>query len=202
MKSPIDMNEEEMRSRFDFSKATRGRFYERYQKGHSTTLLDHDPNEESRLDSNSVSDSTRQSGKRIFESHVRAAGLKLDEPSDKNGIDYILYREDHESRKRVSYFVKVRTSIHEVFSLYKNDSQIPRLLVAYVWHAKKAEESSIYALTYEEALRIVESKPYVTSKSWNEEGGYSVTHAGAELREMLKPYLMTEQRWLQKLQAV
>jgi hypothetical protein len=202
MKPPIDMNEEEIRSRFDFSKAARGRFYERYQKGHTITLLDRDPDGEDCVGPNSASEGTRQSGKRIFESHVRAAGLKLDEPSNKDGIDYLLYREDMKSRERVSYFVKVKTSIHEVFSLYKRDSQIPRLLVAYVWHANTPEESSVYALTYEEALRIVESKPYVTSKSWKEDGGYSVTHAGAELRKMLEPYRMTQERWQQTLQLV
>jgi len=89
-----------------------------------------------------------------------------------------------------------------VFSLYKKESRVPRLLVAYVWHAKAPKDSEVYALTYDEALQIVKNKPYSTSKSWIDEGGYSVTHAGAELKEMLKPYKMTTERWQEKLQAI
>ena len=46
MKSPIDMNETEIRARFDFSRATRGRFAAQYKNGHTVALLDHDPDEE------------------------------------------------------------------------------------------------------------------------------------------------------------
>jgi N-acetylglutamate synthase-like GNAT family acetyltransferase len=89
-----------------------------------------------------------------------------------------------------------------VFSLYQKESRIPRLLVAYVWHAKDPEASEVYALTYDEALRIVKSKPYFSSKSWIDEGGYSVTHAGAELKAMLKEYRMTPKKWRQRLESI
>jgi len=76
------------------------------------------------------------------------------------------------------------------------------LLMAYVWHAKEPEASEIYALTYDEAFQIVKSKPYSSSKSWIKEGGYSVTRAGAELKEMLKEYRMTPKKWRQRLQSI
>jgi len=146
--------------------------------------------------------STRHSGKRFFESQILAAGLRLVEPPSKNGVDYLIYTGNSSNGKGVAYPVKVKTSIHEVFALHKRDSRIPRLLVAYVWHANEPERSSVYALTFEEALRIVESKPYIVSKAWNEDGGYSVTHAGAELKEMLKTYRMSPERWTQRLQSL
>ena len=71
MKSPIDMNETEIRARFDFSRATRGRFAARYQNGHTVILLDHDPDEEKTILPADVVETTRQSGIRIFESQVR-----------------------------------------------------------------------------------------------------------------------------------
>jgi hypothetical protein len=187
------MNETEMRARFDFSKATRGRYAARYQVGHTVMLLDHDPDEE---------ETTRQSGMRIFESQVRQAGLRLVEPSKRNGIDYFIHSKTQADEQGASFPVKLKTSIHEVFSLYKKESRIPRLLVAYVWHAKEPENSEVYALTYDEALQIVKSKPYFTSKSWKDEGGYSVTHAGAELKEMLKEYRMTPKKWRERLQLI
>lgn len=202
MKSPIDMNESEIRARFDFSRATRGRFAAQYQNGHSVALLDQDPDElEAILPAGAV-ETTRQSGMRIFESQIRKAGLRLVEPSKKNGIDYFIHSEAQADAERASCPVKLKTSIHEVFSLYKKESRIPRLLVAYVWHAKQPEASEVYALTYDEALKIVKSKPNSSSKSWIDEGGYSVTHAGAELKEMLKEYRMTPNKWRRRLQSI
>ncbi len=202
MKSVIDMNETEIRARFDFSRATRGRFADRYQNGHTVILLDHDPDEEETILPADVAETTRQSGIRIFESQVREAGLHLVEPSKKNGIDYFVCSETQSDDEKASFPVKLKTSIHEVFSLHKKESVIPRLLVAYVWHAKEPKESEVYALTYDEALRIVKRKPYVSSKSWIDEGGYSVTHAGAELKEMLKEYRMTPKKWHQRMQSI
>jgi hypothetical protein len=196
------MNETEIRARFDFSRATRGRFAARYQSGHTVMLLDHDPDEVEAILQGDVVETTRQSGMRIFESQVRKAGLRLVEPSKKNGIDYLIYSETQADEEGASFPVKLKTSIHEVFSLYKKESRIPRLLVAYVWHVKEPEASEVYALTYNEALQIVNSKPYFTSKSWTDEGGYSVTHAGAELKQMLKQYRMSPKKWRQRLQSI
>lgn len=201
MKSPIDMNEAEIRARFDFSKATRGRFAERYRIGHTVALLDHDPDEGKVAQITEAVESTRQSGIRIFESQLRQAGLRLCEPAKKNGVDYLIY-EEASSEDKASYPVKIKTSTHEVFSLYKSESRIPRLLVTYVWHAHNPAESEVYALTYSEALEIVKKKPYMTSKSWKEDGGYSVTHAGAELKEMLRAYRMTPKTWHQRLRSI
>jgi len=196
------MNETEIRARFDFSKATRGRFADRYQNDHTVILLDRDPDELEASLSEETNETTRQSGMRIFETQLRKAGLRLAEPSKKNGIDYFISAETQADEEGASFPVKLKTSIHEVFSLYKKESRIPRLLVAYVWHAKEPEASEVYALTYDEALEIVKSKPYFSSKSWIDEGGYSVTHAGAELKEMLKEYRMTPKKWRQRLQSI
>jgi hypothetical protein len=196
------MNETEIRTRFDFSRATRGRFAGRYQNGHTVVLLDHDPDEEETILPAQAVETTRQSGIRIFESQVREAGLRLVEPSKKNGIDFFICGETQADEERASFPVKLKTSIHELFSLYKKESRVPRLIVAYVWHAKEPKDSEVYALTYDEALQIVKSKPYFTSKSWIDEGGYSVTHAGAELKEMLKEYRMTPKKWRQRLQSI
>ncbi|MGD0830995.1 MAG: hypothetical protein ABR907_08645 [Terracidiphilus sp.] len=201
MKQAMSRNEIEMRSRFDFSRATRGRFSDRYKEGHSVTLLDGEPDMEDPLDTSDSPNSTRQAGKRIFISHVHAAGLKLAEPLDDKSIDYLIYNDAGKNRELISYAVKLKTSSHKTFYLYKKYERIPQFLLVYVWNARDPEESSVYALTYEEALRILEAKGYARTDSWIEEGGFSVTDAGPELLEMLKPYRMTEERWREKLQV-
>lgn len=202
MKPEMSRAEIEMRRRFDFSRATRGRFSDRYEKGHSVTLLDGHPDIEDPLDASSGLDNTRQAGTRIFVSHVQAAGLKLAKPLSDESIDFLIYNDAGTNHELVSYAVKVKTSSSKTFYLYKKYAQIPRFLLVYVWNIRGPEESSIYALTYEEALRVLEAKGYANTDSWINEGGFSVTHAGSELLELLKPYRMTQERWQLKLQAV
>jgi hypothetical protein len=196
MKPEMSKAEVEMRSRFDFSRATRGKFSDRYEHGHSITLLDEDPDMEDPLDL-----STRQAGKSIFESQVQAAGLKLAEPLCDESIDYIIYSAAGRNRELVSYAVKLKTSSSKTFYLYKKYADIPCFLLVYIWNARDSEESSVYALTYEEALQVLKAKGYADSDAWVKDGGYSVTHAGPELMEMLKPYRMTQELWRQKLQV-
>jgi hypothetical protein len=191
-----------MRARFDFSKVTRGRFADRYRIGHTVTLLDHDPDEERMRENEEQAQNTRKSGMRIFESQVREAGLRLGEPARQSGIDYFIYSKTQTGEESLPFPVKLKTSVHEVFSLYKKESRIPRLLMAYVWHAKNPDESEIYALTYKEALEVVKRKPYASTKSWVEDGGYSVTHAGAELKAMLTQYRMNPKKWRDRLQSI
>jgi len=192
MKSQMSKSEMELRSRFDFSKGVRGKFYERYMNGHTVTLLDGDPDEDDPLDL-----STRQAGRHIFVSQVQAAGFKLAEPLSDESIDYLIYSAAGRNHEFVSYAVKLKTSSSETFYLYKKYADIPRFLLVYVWNALGPEENSVYALTYEEALRILEAKGYAKSDSWVRRGGFSVTHAGSELKKMLEPFLMTRERWQQ-----
>ena len=190
-----------MRSRFDFSRATRGRFSDRYERGHSVTLLEGDPDMDDPLDVSGRLDSTRQAGKRIFMSGVQAAGLKLAKPLHDKTIDYLIYDDAGKNHDLVSCAVKLKTSKSKTFYLYKKYEHIPRFLLVYVWNALGPDESSIYALTYEQALRILEAKGYSKSDSWVKEGGFSVTDSGSDLLDMLKPYRMTEESWREKLQV-
>ena len=48
-------------------------------------------------------ETTRQSGIRIFESQVRAAGLRLVEPSKKNGIDFLIRSDTQTDEERTSF---------------------------------------------------------------------------------------------------
>lgn len=201
MKPEMSGTEAEMRSRFDFSRATRGRFSSRYEQGQSVTLLNGDADMEDPLEMDDGADNTRQAGKRIFISHVQAAGLKLAEPLHDKSIDYLIYNDAGKNHNLISYAVKLKTSSSKTFYLYKKYEHIPHFLLVYVWNARGPEESSVYALTYEEALRILEAKGYARSVSWIEEGGFSVTDAGPELLGMLEPYRMTEERWRQKLKV-
>ncbi|HWE87468.1 MAG TPA: hypothetical protein VG267_21155 [Terracidiphilus sp.] len=202
MKPEMNNQEMNLRRQFDFSKATRGKFYSRYSKGHSTTILKGTPDYSDPLDSHKSGLSTRKMGERILESQIRAAGIQIKESLDDNGVDYYLSLESMRNVGKISHPVKLVTSSKETFALHKAYQRTPRTLIAYVWRAHSPSETSVYALTYEEALQIIRAKGYVNTVSWKEKGGYSVTNAGTELKQMLAPFRMTPERWQTKLRAI
>ena len=61
----------------------------------------------------------------------------------------------------------------------------------------------MYALTFQDAMQVMQMKGYAKTDSWTKKGYYFVRSAGPELEEMLKPYkMMTTERWQEKLQAI
>src|ERR1035441_6543965 len=104
MKPAMNSPEVEMRSRFDFSRATRGRFSDRYEQGHSVTLLDGDPDMDDPLDS-SKGDSqlTEIAGKHLLISRLMAAGFEVAQPLRDKGIDLVAYRDGEKGKEFAAY---------------------------------------------------------------------------------------------------
>lgn len=206
MKSQTSKSELELRKRFDFANAVRGKsLHERYRKGYRVHFLSEEPSDDDPLAAcpeTLAEMSTRELGKHIFESQLKAAGLRWEEPEKPQGFDYIVYRSNGSGSRSSPCLVQVKTSANESFSLHQTDVRSPHSLIAYVWRAQSPGDSSVYALTFDEAFRIVQTKGYVKTHSWRELGGYSVTHAGSELRQMLAPYRMTPERWELKLNVI
>jgi hypothetical protein len=75
-------------------------------------------------------------------------------------------------------------------------------LIAYVWNVQNPEHSDVYALTFGDALQVMEKKGYAETDSWKTNGYYFVRSAGIELKKILEPYKMTTKRWQEKLQAI
>jgi hypothetical protein len=200
MKPEMSRNEVEMRSRFDFSRATRGRFSDRYKQGHSVTLLDGDPDLEDPLDSNQGdSQLTEVFGKNLLISHLVAAGFEVAQPVRDKGIDLIVYRE---GKDFVARPIQLKAYSHESFSLDIKYKRFPHLLIAYVWNVQVPERSDVYALTFDDALQVLNKKGYSKTDSWTKGGRYFVRDAGVKLKKILEPYKMTTEKWQEKLQAV
>jgi len=202
MKSPIDMNEAEMRNRFDFSKATRGRFHDRYEKGHTITFLHHNPDhEQSATPSTKDSQLTEIAGKHLLISRLISAGFEVAEPIRDNGIDLLVYGTS-KSEQFIAYPIQLKAFSNESFSLDKKYGRIHGLLIAYVWNVQSSAQSDIFALTFDEAFQILTKKGFAETPSWEKGGKYFVRKADSKLKKMLEPYRMTVERWQEKLQAV
>jgi hypothetical protein len=198
MRPRMGSSEMKLRSQFDFSKAVRGKFYERYKKGHRVTLLEgeselDDPLESSEKDSQLL----EIAGKHFLISRLIADGFEVAEPLRDRGIDLIVYR----GGDRFEAFpIQMKASSGRSFSLDEKYRHVPRLQIAYVWNVG-SEEASVFVLTFEEALGILHAKRFDRTSAWRKGGRYFVRDAGQELKGMLEPYRMTSELWRSKLKA-
>ncbi|MFY9852478.1 MAG: hypothetical protein WAK26_01215 [Terracidiphilus sp.] len=203
MRSQISKSEVALRTQFDFSKGMRGKFHERYKKGSTVTLLDERQDSDDSLQSGQGdSQLTEVFGKNLLISHLVTAGFEVAQPVRDKGIDLIAYRDGKDGRTFLACPIQLKASAHESFSLDKKYELFPRLLIAYVWNVQGPEQSDVYALTFGDAMHVMEEKGYAKTDSWTKKGYYFVRSAGHELKEILEPYKMTPKRWQEKLQAI
>ncbi len=203
MGSQMSKSEMEVRSRFDFSKAERGKFSERYRKGHTVTLLKGEPDAGDPLASEkSDSQLTEVYGKNLLISHLVAAGFEVAQPVRDRGVDLVVYKDGEDAGNYVPCLIQLKASSQESFSLDRKYERFPHLLIAYVWNVQTPAQSDVYALTFKDALQVLEKKGYAKTDSWKNGGYYFVRNAGVDLKRILEPYKMTPKRWREKLQAV
>lgn len=196
MKNQMSENERKLRSRFDFSKAVRGRHADQYAKSHSVTLLEgecdmEDPLEVSEKDSQLV----EIAGKHLLISRLVAAGFEVAEPLRDKGIDLIVYLDEDNFRARP---VQMKASTQESFSLDRKYKKFTDLLIAYVWNVNAGDKGDVYLLTFDQALKVMDAKGYSKTDSWLKSGYYFVRSAGKELKELLKPYRMQAENLREK----
>jgi hypothetical protein len=193
-----------MRAEYDFSKGVRGKYYERFKNGHTVTLLEGKPAKDEQIDSDSGdSQLTEIAGKHLLISRLVAAGFEVAQPLRDKGIDLVAYRDGEDGKKFAGYPIQLKASSHESFSLDQKYERFgPDLLIAYVWNVQTPERSDVYALTFDDALQVMEKKGYAKTDSWTKKGYYFVRFAGPELKEILKPYKMNTERWQEKLKAI
>lgn len=202
MKSAAGKNKQEieLRKRFDFSKAVRGKYYGRYMKGHSVTLLPGEPESDDPLASSENDPQLVEiAGKHLLISRLIAAGYEVAEPLRDKGIDLIVYRDGNDFSASP---VQMNASTQESFSLDRKYARFPNLLIAYVWNVYEGVKGDVYLLTFDQALKVMDAKGYSKTDSWTKNGCYFVRSAGKELKELLKPYRMQFQNRQDKISAV
>jgi hypothetical protein len=201
MKERMSQSEREIRNRFEFSRAVRGKYHDRYLKGSNVTLLAGDPE----LDDDPLALGPQDAqlveiaGKHLLISHLVAAGFEVAEPIRDKGIDLIVYRTDSDFVARP---IQMKASSTESFSLDARYENVPNLLIAYVWNVQSPDRNDVYAMTFNDAKGILHKKGFDKTTSWRVGKYYFVREAGAELKQLLSPFRMNAKKWKQKLQRV
>jgi hypothetical protein len=66
---------------------------------------------------------------------------------------------------------------------------------------RKYDKIAVYALTYKEAFDLLDKREHTKRKSWTVNGGWSVPNPGKDWMNDLEQYLMTPERWRQRIQS-
>ena len=138
------------------------------------------------------------SGKHYLISQLLAGGVEVAEPVRDRGIDLIAYLD--RSGDELGFLacpIQLKANVEARFGLLRKYEHIPNLLMVYAWNVSSAAPS-LFALTYHEAVALLEGRGHTDTRSWNELGGYSLS-VNDKWRDLLLPYKMKPEDWAGKI---
>ena len=139
-------------------------------------------------------------GRHFLISQLIASGLEVATPIRDRGIDLIAYLDlNAETDQFLACPIQMKASKEARFSLEQKYKKIANLLVTFVWHLENPAKTCIYALTYNQAFEMLNSRGHCETFSWREKHGYSVPNPSGSWLEELEPYRMTPFNWRERI---
>jgi hypothetical protein len=134
-------------------------------------------------------------GKHFLIANLIAADLEVAEPIRDRGIDLIAFQDRAGSDSFLACPIQLKTATESVFGLDRKYERFDRLRIVYVWNAKFPTKAQIFALTYRDALSVLEKMGYDKTKSWKE-GKYTTTRPSKKLKRLLDQFrIATPKEW-------
>jgi hypothetical protein len=148
---------------------------------------------------------TELAGRHYLISQLLKGGAEVAMPLRDRGIDLIMYLDrDRDVPEFVACPVQLKANQEARFGVERKYEKIPNLLMVYAWNVS-TELPELYALTYLEAVSLLDKKGHTKTTSWTKEkGGWSLKVNG-NWREMLSDYQMKPeqpQKWRTKILEV
>jgi hypothetical protein len=142
---------------------------------------------------------TELAGLHLVIAQLVQSGIEVAVPVRDRGVDLIAYRDlSSEDDRFVACPIQLKVNVGQRFSLDKKYERIRNLIIAYVWNVEDPPNSSIYALTYNEALAVLDRKGHTKTASWRK-GYYTIPKADGELLRLLEQYRMRPGQWGRKI---
>lgn len=126
-------------------------------------------------------------GRNLLISLFVAESIEVAQPIRDKGIDLIIF-DSSQSKTFHARPIQLKAVSDSRFSIDRKYEKIPYLLMAYIWHTLDPLNSTIYIMTYVEALAIAETLGYTNTSSWIDKHSYSVPNPGKELLSELEKY--------------
>lgn len=136
-------------------------------------------------------------GRNYLVNQLYAANVEVARPERDKGVDLIAYIDIDGLFHAVPIQMKVATQGR--FSIYQKYEKFNDLLLVYIWNltADDVTKAEVYAMTYQEAVKVATDMGWTESNSYKS-GGYS-SKISPKLRELLKPYKMDAEKWRKRL---
>jgi len=145
---------------------------------------------------------TELSGRHFLIAQLVAGGLEVAIPVRDRGIDLVAYLDlTAETKRFVSSPIQMKASQKARFSVHRKYERIANLILAFVWHVEDPAKACVYALTYQEAFRLIHKRGHTKTESWLVKKGWSVPNPGEEWMKDLEPYRMTPDRWRKRIES-
>lgn len=139
-------------------------------------------------------------GRGLLIAHLMNFDIGTATPYRDRGIDLIAYRESAGEDKRFQAKpIQLKCASQSSFSIHRKYATVDGLLMVFVWNVRKASMNEIYVMTYDEAVGLGERRGYTKTRSWIENGVYSITRAGDSIVNDLAPYKSSKPRWYELL---
>ena len=126
-------------------------------------------------------------------------GLEVARPERDRGVDLIAYLDLAASDERfVARPIQMKAATVARFGLDRKFERIANLLLVFVW----LRESTAYALTWQEAMRVGDAMGYTATPVWLARGRYDTTAPSQRLRGHLEPFRMGAGDWHRRVAEV
>ncbi len=131
------------------------------------------------------------------------AEIETARPSRDRGIDLIAYLDRSKTASSfVARPIQLKAATKEVFSLDSKYEKTKGLLLVYIWYVQDNSKTIAFALSYKQAFEIAEQKGWTKTNSWKKNNSYSNNQPGKELKDLLKGYQMTNDKWYKVISEV
>jgi len=145
---------------------------------------------------------TELSGRHLLIAQLVAGGLEVAIPLRDRGVDLIAYLDLSAATPQfMSCPIQMKASQKARFSLEKKYKKLANLLIAYVWHVEDPAKACVYALTYREALALLDKRRHTKTDSWRKKNGYSVPNPGPDWLRDLEPFRMSPKSWGERIRS-
>jgi len=150
---------------------------------------------------------TALAGHHYLISQLLADDIEVAVPVRDHGIDLIAYVDRIETAGQ--FFacpIQLKTAKDERFILQRKYEKFPNLLMVYAWNISNDATRVLYALTYNEAKKLLQDGPkgtdHTKTKSWTKKNGGYHFKVNDDWRDRLKDYKMKRGKWAEKIREV
>jgi len=138
-------------------------------------------------------------GKQLVIANLLAANLEVAVPIRDHGIDLIAFQDRAEDGLFKACPLQLKTASDAIFGLDSKYQHFTGLRIVFVWNAKEPSDARLFALTYDEAEKVMAKMQYDQTGSWAK-GRYITTRPSEKLREMLGQFeLKSPSEWPTRL---